>query len=98
MSEQLRLVLPLERNTDITEAYRSYLEKTYDQTIDKRYELIEALMILTTLHTGLRPDQLMLYEETVPSNRGIGTTTRWWIGPNPEKPIPNVKPVVVRFE
>lgn len=76
--------LPPESNTDLTPEFRSYMEKCISECAAKRYEMIEAMMLLFMAGTGFRPDQVELCEMHCPNAEGI--TMKWFI-----RPLPGVK-------
>lgn len=81
MSEPLfKFEMRPEDNKEITEVWRSTVEKHLNDCMAKRWEMVESLMLLYTAGTGFRPDQLELVERQETTDRG-GLQMVWTIRP-----------------
>ncbi len=69
-----------EDNHELVPEYRDYMEKTIESAYQKRWAMIESLMLLYIAGTGFRPDQLELCEQVSPTEPHM---IRWFIRPLP---------------
>lgn len=67
-----------EDNADLVPEYRDFMEKSINSALQKRWEMLENLMLLYIAGTGFRPDQLELCEQVSPNEPNH---IRWFIRP-----------------
>ena len=83
MDKPLKFVLLPEDNADIVPEYRDFMEKSINECLNRRWAMIESMMLLYMMGTGFRPDQVELCEQVSSTEPNI---IRWFI-----RPLPNAK-------
>lgn len=73
-----------EANADLVPEYRDFMEKSINEALAKRWEMVENLMLLHMAGTGFRPDQLELVEVMSPAEPN---RIRWFIRPLPSAKV-----------
>lgn len=81
---QFNFKLSPEANADLLPEYRDFMERSINEALTKRWEMLENLMLLYMAGTGFRPDQMELCEQASPTEPN---TIRWFIRPLPSAKV-----------